>query len=129
MGTQGFAQDLMRRTPLRRRAKKDKREHDKPYLAWIHTQPCLVCGRVPVEAHHACEMRYGFRPPDRRGVPLCRVHHSRDSKASIHVLGKRFGPTYGIDVEAEIVQLNGKYDSRDHVPEVGNMVCAVSDCA
>jgi len=117
----------VKRTPLRRRSKKCKRKLDRVYLEWVHTQSCLVCGRVPVEAHHVYEMCYGIRPPDRRAVPLCWTHDSRDSKASIHVLGKRFGETYGIDVEAEIKRLNEKHEAEKSNQDQGSgrRYCAV----
>jgi len=117
----------VKRTPLRRRSLKQKRKIDHDYMAWIHTQPCLVCGCIPVEAHHVYAMCYGIRPPDRRAIPLCWTHDSRDSKASIHVLGKRFGPEYGIDVEAEIVRLNEKYEAEKSNQDQGSgrRYCAV----
>ena len=117
----------MKRTPMSRRSKKQKREVDREYIQWLHRLPCLVCGALPVEAHHVYDGSYGIRPPDRRAVPLCRLHHSRDSKASIHVLGKRFGPEYGIDVEAEIKRLNEKHEAEKATQdqESGRRYCAI----
>jgi len=82
---------------------------DPEYVSWIHSQPCLVCGALPVEAHHVYDGAFGRRPADSRCVPLCWTHHSRDSRDSVHVMGKRFGPEHGIDLESEIHRLKTKH--------------------
>jgi hypothetical protein len=55
-----------------------RRIRDKRHLEFVMTQPCLVCGRHPCEAHH---LRFtqpralGRRVSDEFTVPLCRIHH------------------------------------------------------
>jgi hypothetical protein len=49
------------------------------YLAWIRTQPCLVCGGNS-EACHVRKLKggagTGTKPHDFCAIPLCRNHHS-----------------------------------------------------
>ena len=57
---------------------KTTRRRDKRHLQFIATQPCLVCGRCPSDAHHLrfSEPRaLGRKVSDESTVPLCRVHH------------------------------------------------------
>jgi hypothetical protein len=57
---------------------KTRRRRSKTHLEFVATQPCLVCGRAPSDAHHL-----GFTQPRALGrkvsdeftVPLCRSHH------------------------------------------------------
>jgi hypothetical protein len=55
-----------------------RRLRDKTHLKFVALQPCLVCGRSPVDAHH---LRFtqpramGLKVSDEFTVPLCRVHH------------------------------------------------------
>jgi hypothetical protein len=54
------------------------RIRDKRHLEFVMTQPCLVCGRHPCEAHHlrfAQPRALGRRVSDEFTVPLCRMHH------------------------------------------------------
>jgi hypothetical protein len=57
-------------------AKIDK--SDKAHLKFVASQPCLVCGRNPADAHH---LRFtqpramGRKVSDEFTVPLCRAHH------------------------------------------------------
>jgi hypothetical protein len=61
-----------------------RRHRDKAHLKFVATQPCLVCGRSPADAHH---LRYtqpramGRKVSDEFTVPLCRTHH-RDNHSS-----------------------------------------------
>jgi hypothetical protein len=42
------------------------------YLAWIRTQPCLVCGRTGgIEAAHTGPHGVGQKSPDTSAIPLC----------------------------------------------------------
>jgi hypothetical protein len=57
---------------------KPTRLRDKDHLRFIATQPCLVCGRVPSDAHHlrfAQARALGRKVSDEFTVPLCRTHH------------------------------------------------------
>jgi ERF superfamily len=55
-----------------------RRHRDKAHLKFVATQPCLVCGRSPSDAHH---LRFtqpramGRKVSDEFTVPLCRTHH------------------------------------------------------
>jgi hypothetical protein len=59
-------------------------EHNNPYLAWIRTQPCCLCGRTNVEAAHirTSSLEHGKehtgmqqKSSDRWALPLCHEHH------------------------------------------------------
>jgi hypothetical protein len=57
---------------------KTVRRRDKKHLRFVSTQPCLVCGRLPSEAHHlrfAEPRALGRKVSDEFTVPLCRGHH------------------------------------------------------
>jgi hypothetical protein len=55
-----------------------RRHRDKTHLQFVATQPCLICGRTPSDAHH---LRFtqpramGRKVSDEFTVPLCRTHH------------------------------------------------------
>jgi hypothetical protein len=55
-----------------------RRLRDKPHLKFVASQPCLICGRSPADAHH---LRFtqpramGRKVSDEFTVPLCRTHH------------------------------------------------------
>jgi hypothetical protein len=55
-----------------------RRLRNKVHLKFVASQPCLVCGRSPADAHH---LRFtqpramGLKVSDEFTVPLCRVHH------------------------------------------------------
>jgi hypothetical protein len=61
-----------------------RRHRDKAHLRFVASQPCLVCGRSPADAHH---LRFtqpramGQKVSDEYTVPLCRAHH-RDNHSS-----------------------------------------------
>jgi len=55
-----------------------RRLRDKAHLKFVASQPCLVCGRSPVDAHHlrfAQPRAMGRKVSDEFTVPLCRTHH------------------------------------------------------
>ncbi len=61
-----------------------RRLRDKAHLKFVASQPCLVCGRSPADAHHLrftqpCAM--GLKVSDEFTVALCRAHH-RDNHSS-----------------------------------------------
>jgi hypothetical protein len=54
------------------------RRRDKKHLKFVASQPCLVCGRCPSDAHHlrfAEPHALGRKVSDEFTVPLCRGHH------------------------------------------------------
>jgi ERF superfamily len=59
-------------------AAKTVRLRDKDHRKYVSTQPCLVCGRAPADAHHlrfAQPRALARKVSDEFTVPLCRVHH------------------------------------------------------
>lgn len=55
-----------------------RRHRDKAHLKFVASQPCLICGRSPADAHH---LRFtqpramGRKVSDEFTAPLCRTHH------------------------------------------------------
>jgi hypothetical protein len=57
---------------------KPVRERDREHLRFVASQPCLVCGRTPSDAHHIKFAEQGAmarKVSDRFTVPICRLHH------------------------------------------------------
>jgi hypothetical protein len=57
---------------------KPVRERDREHLRFLASQPCLVCGRAPSDAHHlkfAEQRAMGRKVSDKFTVPICRLHH------------------------------------------------------
>jgi hypothetical protein len=57
---------------------KPVRERDRNHLRFVASQPCLVCGRGPSDAHHlkfAEPRAMGRKVSDKFTVPICRLHH------------------------------------------------------
>jgi hypothetical protein len=55
-----------------------RRLRDKVHLKFVTSQPCLVCGRSPADAHHlkfTQPRAMGLKVSDEFTVPLCRIHH------------------------------------------------------
>jgi len=55
-----------------------RRHRDKTHLKFVASQPCLVCGRSPADAHHLRFTQHramGRKVSDEFTVPLCRAHH------------------------------------------------------
>jgi hypothetical protein len=55
-----------------------RRIRDRDHVKLVAKQPCLVCGRRPVDAHHlrfAQSRALGRKASDEFTVPLCRGHH------------------------------------------------------
>ena len=62
----------------RRVAAKTIRLRDKEHCKFVASQPCIVCGRTPSEAHHirfAQSRTLGRKVSNEYTVPVCRVHH------------------------------------------------------
>jgi hypothetical protein len=59
--------------------KKPIRKRSKAHLAFVASQPCVVCQKTPCDAHHlkiAQPKALGRKVSDEFTVPLCRVHHN-----------------------------------------------------
>lgn len=57
---------------------KPVRERDRNHLRFVASRPCLICGRIPCDAHHirfAEQHAMGRKVSDRFTVPVCRLHH------------------------------------------------------
>jgi hypothetical protein len=58
--------------------RKPVRERDRQHLRFVASQPCLICGRTPSDAHHvkfAQLPTIGRKVSDKYTVPICRLHH------------------------------------------------------
>jgi len=82
---------------------------DSRYLAWIRTQPCVVCGaRRGIEASHTGPRGLGQKSPDTSAIPLCARHH-RTGNDSYHRLGPRnFAERHNLDISVIVRRLNLK---------------------
>jgi hypothetical protein len=57
---------------------KEFRHRDKEHRKFVSSQPCVVCGRSPADAHHlrfAQPRALGMKVSGEFTVPVCRVHH------------------------------------------------------
>ncbi len=66
-----------------------RRARDKDHLKFVARQPCLVCGRLPSQAHHIrfAQLRaMSSKPSDEWVVPLCVAHHR-----AVHDAGDEVG--------------------------------------
>jgi hypothetical protein len=80
----------MEAAPDARRTKIDKslltfgeqrRHRSKEHLRFVASQPCLICGRAPAQAHHvrfAQPKGLGIKVSDEFTVPLCAIHHTEN---------------------------------------------------
>jgi Rad52/22 family double-strand break repair protein len=61
-----------------------RRLRDKDHLRFVASQPCLLCSRLPSDAHHlrfAQPVALGRKVSDEFTVPLCRIHHRQAHQA------------------------------------------------
>lgn len=86
-----------------------KPQRSRPYLAWIRTQPCLVCGSTRwIEAAHTGPHGLGQKSPDSSAVPLC-IRHHRTGNDSYHRLGpRRFSEVHDLDISTIVRRLNAR---------------------
>jgi hypothetical protein len=87
----------------RRVAAKTIRLRDKDHCKFVASQPCIVCGRTPSEAHHirfAQPRALGRKVSDEYTVPVCRVHH-RD----LHGYGDEASWWAGIGIDPLLIAL------------------------
>jgi hypothetical protein len=81
----------------RRVAAKTIRLRDKAHCKFVATQPCVVCGRVPSEAHHiqfAQPRALGRKVSDEFTIPVCRLHHRE-----LHRYGDEASWWVGVNVD------------------------------
>ena len=86
-----------------------KPQRNSRYLAWIRTQPCVVCGATRgIEAAHTGPHGLGQKSPDSSAIPLCHKHH-RTGKDSYHRLGpRRFSEVHNLDIPDIVRRLSVK---------------------
>jgi len=95
---------------------------DAKYLSWIRTQRCAIpfctSNRWPdeyssqIEAAHVGQRGLSQKCSDLETVPLCMFHH-RTGPHAHHVLGKKFWTLHGLDKDAIIKELQGKYEKEN----------------
>jgi hypothetical protein len=81
----------------RRVAAKTIRLRDKEHCRYIATQPCVICGRTPSEAHHirfAQPRALGRKVSDEYTIPVCRLHHRE-----LHRYGDEASWWVGVNVD------------------------------
>ena len=96
------------RTAILTSSSKPVRERDRDHLRFVASQPCLVCGRTPSDAHHikfAEQRAMGRKVSDKFAVPICRLHHRE-----LHRRGNErvWWETQGIDPLAIAATLWGR---------------------
>jgi DNA recombination protein Rad52 len=82
-----------------------RRIRDKDHLRYVASQPCIICGRTPSQAHHlrfAQPKALGRKVSDEWTVPLCSTHHR-----ALHRIGdeRQWWAEKGIDPTAHAVRL------------------------
>jgi hypothetical protein len=104
---------------------KPVRERNRQHLKFVGTQPCLICGRTPSDAHHlrfAEQRTLGRKVSDRYTVPVCRLHHRE-----LHRRGNErpWWRAYGI----EPLDIASKLWAQTHVVAIGGPSSDVPDHA
>jgi hypothetical protein len=87
-----------------------RRIRDKEHLRFVGTQPCLICGRTPSDAHHIrfAQLRaLGRKVSDEFTVPLCRGHHRE-----VHQTGKESAFWQHLNIDA--LQIANQLWARTH---------------
>lgn len=79
---------------------KEPRVRDNKRLAWLRTQPCVICGAINTEAAH---IRVGSinhekrptgmseKPSDKWTLPLCNEHHREQHSMAELAFWKQYG--------------------------------------
>jgi hypothetical protein len=78
-------------------AAKTIRLRDKEHCKFVASQPCIVCGRKPAEAHHvrfAQPRALNRKVSDEYTVPVCRVHHRE-----LHQYGDEVSWWAGVNID------------------------------
>lgn len=78
VATQAEASIQPTERPVSATRPKLNRRRNKEHLAFVASQPCVVCRREPCDAHHvkfAQPVAIGRKVSDEFTVPLCRDHH------------------------------------------------------
>ena len=97
----------------RRVAAKTVRLRDKEHCKFVATQPCIVRGRMPAEAHHvrfAQPCALGRKVSDEYTVPVCRLHHRH-----LHTYGDEASWWAAVSIDPLPVALHLWRKSRSHL--------------
>ncbi len=104
-----------------------RRIRDKEHLRYVASQPCIICGRAPGQAHHlrfAQPRALGRKVSDEWTVPLCVTHHQ-----AVHSVGteEHWWKEKGIDPIAHAVRLwwdtrHGGVGQPNRIAEAGSGV-------
>lgn len=89
------------------------RRRDPAHLRLVATQPCLVCGRTPSDAHHlrfAQPRAMGRKVSDEFTVPLCRVHHRQLHQAGDEV-------AWWLDLDIDPLPIARELWQESHAPD------------
>lgn len=99
---------------MARRSKYARRKREKAYLAWLKTQPCIVCRtRFNIEAAHTTapgQKAMSQKGPDDQALPMCTDDH-RLNPTSHHRAGKSFWGLHGLDRDALIAEHRRRYSA------------------
>jgi hypothetical protein len=90
-----------------------KRHRDTGHLEYVMSQPCLLCGRLPSDAHHlrfAQPRALGRKVSDEFTVPLCRVHHRQ-----LHQSGDEVAWWNDLDIDAIAIAQSLWDESREKI--------------
>ena len=107
---------IPRRTrPKARHRTKGGRHSLSGKLEWLRGCRCMICGRVPSEAHH--DRHFGSRADDRKTVPLCQPFgqpgHHREGPESVQQLGRSgFEARFGISMDAETARYHAQWEAQ-----------------
>ncbi len=97
-----------------------RRIRDKDHVRFVASQPCLICGRIPVDPHHLrfAQIRALSRKvSDEFIVPLCRGHHREVHRCSDEMAWWRDRGIDALDV-ARVLWL----DFHPQVPHLGEAI-------
>ena len=101
MGASPAASIILPQKPVGHRSRciaaKTIRLRDKEHCRYLMTQPCVVCGRTPSEAHHirfAQPRALGRKVSDEYTVPVCQLHHRE-----LHRYGDEASWWVGVNVD------------------------------
>lgn len=92
--------------------RKSPPEEDVPYLKFVRSHPCAVCGSwYRVESAHTGPRGLATRSNDRLAINLCRRHHQTNSD-SLHALGPiKFEERHRVSIREIQRDLNEEYNS------------------
>ena len=110
-----------------------RRIRDKEHLRYVASQPCIICGRSPGQAHHlrfAQPRALGRKVSDEWTIPLCSTHHG-----ALHSVGneEQWWTEKGIDPIAHAVRLwwdthHGGFDPSAPHQQAGQMTAPDQPC-